>query len=109
MNRGILATITADYRDGVTAEDIRGSYEKHFGGEHFIRLLPQGAYPETRFVEGSNYVDISFALDERTGRVVLMGALDNLVKGAAGQAVQNMNIMFGFEEAEGIDQVPMMP
>ena len=60
-------------------------------------------------VEGSNYVDVNFVIDERTGRVVMMGALDNLVKGAAGQAVQNMNLLFGFDEAEGLSMVPMFP
>ena len=65
--------------------------------------------PETKWVEGSNYFDVNFKLDERTNRIVVMGALDNLVKGAAGQAVQNMNIMFGFDEWEGIDLIPMFP
>ena len=65
--------------------------------------------PETKWVEGSNYVDVNFKIDERTGRIVMMGALDNLVKGAAGQAVQNMNLLFGFDEAEGLNMVPMFP
>ena len=65
--------------------------------------------PETRWVEGSNFVDVSFKVDERTGRIIMMGAMDNLVKGAAGQAVQNMNIMFGLPENEGLQQVPMFP
>ena len=64
---------------------------------------------ETKWVEGSNYVDINFVIDERTGRIIMIGALDNLVKGAAGQAVQNMNILFGFDEAEGLNLVPMFP
>ena len=65
--------------------------------------------PETRWVEGSNYVDINFKIDERTGRIIVMGALDNIVKGAAGQAVQNMNLMFGLPETEGLEMVPMFP
>ena len=65
--------------------------------------------PETRWVEGSNFVDINFKIDERTNRIIMMGALDNLIKGAAGQAVQNMNILFGLEEKEGLEQVPMFP
>ena len=69
----------------------------------------KGVCPETKWVEGSNYVDVNFVIDERTGRVVMMGALDNLVKGAAGQAVQNMNLLFGFDEAEGLSMVPMFP
>ncbi|MCR5153811.1 MAG: N-acetyl-gamma-glutamyl-phosphate reductase, partial [Lachnospiraceae bacterium] len=76
---------------------------------YFIRLLDEGVCPETRWVEGSNFVDIGFKVDKRTGRVIMMGALDNLVKGAAGQAVQNMNIMFGLPENKGLTQVPMFP
>ena len=72
-------------------------------------ILATDACPETKWVEGSNYVDIGFKIDERTGRIVMMGALDNLVKGAAGQAVQNMNLLFGFDEAEGLCLVPMFP
>ena len=64
---------------------------------------------ETRWVEGSNFVDVNFKIDERTGRIIMMGALDNLIKGAAGQAVQNMNLLFGLEENEGLKQVPMFP
>ena len=65
-------------------------------------MLKKGVCPETKWVEGSNYVDVNFVIDERTGRIIMMGALDNLVKGAAGQAVQNMNLLFGFDEAEGL-------
>ena len=114
MNRGILATEDASLvpkADGTmpTAEDLRAAYEKYYKKEKFVRVLPDGVCPETKWVEGSNYVDVNFKVDERTGRVVMMGALDNLVKGAAGQAVQNMNLLFGFDEAEGIDLVPMFP
>ena len=72
-------------------------------------MLKKGVCPETKGVEGSNYVDVNFVIDERTGRIIMMGALDNLVKGAAGQAVQNMNLLFGFDEAEGLNMVPMFP
>lgn len=114
MNRGILVTEYASLRpreDGTlpSAEEIRAAYEKYYGGERFIRLLEDGVCPETKWVEGSNYVDIGFVVDERTGRVVLMGALDNLVKGAAGQAVQNMNLLFGLLESEGLEMVPCFP
>lgn len=109
MNRGILATEYATLNEGATAEKIKAAYEKHYGNEYFIRLLPDGVYPETKWVEGSNFIDIGFAIDERTNRVVMMGALDNLVKGAAGQAVQNMNIIFGLDEAEGLKKMPMFP
>ncbi len=109
MNRGILVTETASLMPGADEVKIREAYEKYYGKEFFIRLLKDGVPPETRFVEGSNFTDISFKLDMRTNRVIMMGALDNLVKGAAGQAVQNMNIMFGFDEAEGLRAVPMVP
>ena len=72
-------------------------------------MLPEGVCPETRWVEGSNYVDVNFKIDPRTNRVIMMGAMDNLVKGAAGQAVQNMNLMFGLDETEGLNLVPMFP
>ncbi len=109
MNRGILATETATLKEGVTEKDIRAAYEKYYNDEFFVRVLADGQTPETRFTEGSNFVDVNFNVDERTNRVVMMGALDNLVKGAAGQAVQNMNLMFGFDEAEGLRSVPMVP
>ncbi|MCM1105592.1 MAG: N-acetyl-gamma-glutamyl-phosphate reductase [Blautia sp.] len=114
MNRGILVT---EYAGLVKREDgsypsereLRAAYEKYFDGERFVRLLPTGVCPETKWVENSNFVDVNFVIDERTHRVVMMGALDNLVKGAAGQAVQNMNLMFGFEEAEGLPLIPSFP
>lgn len=114
MNRGILATEYASLvkkADGSfpTAEEIRTAYDKYYKEEKFIRVLEDGICPETKWVEGSNYVDVNFKIDERTGRIILMGALDNLVKGAAGQAVQNMNLMFGFDETEGLALVPMFP
>ena len=114
MNRGILVTAYASLRkkeDGTlpTASELRSAYERYYQKERFVRLLPEGACPETKWVEGSNYVDIGFVVDERTGRVVMMGALDNLMKGAAGQAVQNMNLLFGLPEDEGLSMVPMFP
>ena len=72
-------------------------------------MLNKDVCPETKWVEGSNYLDVNFKIDERTGRIVLMGALDNLVKGAAGQAVQNMNLLFGEKESEGLEFVPLFP
>lgn len=105
MNRGILATCYASLKDGVTAEQIREAYENCYGEERFIRLRGEGDLPETRWVQGSNFVDIGWRIDERTGRIIAIGAIDNLVKGAAGQAVQNMNLMFGLEEQTGL----MMP
>ena len=109
MNRGILVTEYAKLTREVCEEEVRTIYEKYYGREKFIRVLEKDACPETKWVEGSNYVDVNFKIDPRTGRIILMGALDNLVKGAAGQAVQNMNLLFGLEEAEGLDLVPMFP
>ena len=84
-------------------------YDAYYGKEQFVRVLDKDVCPETKWVEGSNYVDVNFKLDPRTNRVIMMGAMDNLVKGAAGQAVQNMNLMFGFAENEGLQGVPMFP
>lgn len=113
MNRGILVTAYAKLKrpDGKlpSYEEIRAVYEKYYAKEKFVRLLEEEAYPETKWVEGSNYIDINFVIDERTGRIIMLGAIDNLVKGAAGQAVQNMNLMFGFVEKEGLDLIPCFP
>lgn len=109
MNRGILVTAYATLKPGVTEEEVRNAYEKYYAGEKFVRVLQPGVCPQTKWVEGSNYVDVNVKVDPRTNRVVMMGALDNLVKGAAGQAVQNMNLMFGLDESEGLDLVPMFP
>ena len=118
MNRGILVTEyakllpvkRADGQESLpTYEEIRAVYDRYYAKEKFVRVLEKGVCPETKWVEGSNYVDINFVIDERTGRIIIMGALDNLVKGAAGQAVQNMNLMFGLPESEGLDLVPMFP
>lgn len=109
MNRGILVTAYANLVKEVTYEEVRAVYEKYYGDEYFIRLLNKDVCPETRWVEGSNFTDINFKLDERTGRVVMMGALDNITKGAAGQAVQNMNLMFGLDERTGLMMAPMFP
>ena len=109
MNRGILATEYAKLTKEVSWEDVKAVYDRYYGNEKFVRVLGQDEYPETKWEEGSNYVDIGFKIDPRTNRIIMMGAIDNLVKGAAGQAVQNMNLMFGLEESEGLDLVPMFP
>ena len=109
MNRGILVTAYANLKEKVDYDTVRAAYDKYYANERFIRVLDKDVCPETRWVEGSNYVDVNFKIDERTNRVIAMGALDNLVKGAAGQAVQNMNIMFGFDEAEGLRMAPVFP
>ncbi len=109
MNRGILITAYAKYKEGVTPEQIRKAYEDAYRDEYFVRVLDEGVCPETKWVEGSNFVDVNVKADERTGRVIMMGAMDNITKGAAGQAVQNMNLMFGLDEAEGLRFVPLVP
>ena len=114
MNRGILVTEYANLRPGADGklpayEEVRAIYDKYYGEEKFVRVLDKGVCPETKWVEGSNYVDVNFVIDERTGRIIMMGALDNLVKGAAGQAVQNMNLLFGLPESEGLELVPCFP
>ena len=109
MNRGILVTAYASLNGKVTEEEARAAYEKYYRDEYFVRLLEPGAVPQTRWVEGSNFADVNFKIDPRTGRVVMMGAIDNMVKGAAGQAVQNMNLMFGLPEETGLKQIPMFP
>ena len=109
MNRGILVTAYASLKEKVSYETVKAAYDKYYEKEKFVRVLEKDVCPQTKWVEGSNYVDVNFKIDERTGRVIVMGALDNLVKGAAGQAVQNMNLVFGLDESTGLDLVPMFP
>lgn len=109
MNRGILATAYAAWTKEVTYEEVKAVYDKYYAEEKFVRVLEKDVCPQTKWVEGSNYVDVNFKIDPRTGRIIMMGAIDNLVKGAAGQAVQNMNLMFGLKESEGLELVPMFP
>lgn len=109
MNRGILVTAYANLTKDVTYEDVKAAYDKYYDKEYFIRVLPKDVCPETRWVDGSNFVDIGFKIEPRTNRLIMMGALDNLVKGAAGQAVQNMNLLFGLPENEGLQLAPMFP
>ena len=107
MNRGILVTAYAPLTEGVTQAMIDDAYARCYQGEPFVRVMPGSRAPETRNVKGSNYADVNAVIDSRTNRVVVMGAIDNLVKGAAGQAVQNMNLLCGLEETEGLMGVPM--
>ncbi len=109
MNRGILVTAYASLTKDVTYEEVKAVYDKYYAKEKFVRVLDQDVCPQTKWVEGSNFVDVNFKIDSRTGRIIMMGAMDNLVKGAAGQAVQNMNLMFGLDETLGLCQVPMFP
>ena len=109
MNRGILITAYATLKKDVTYEEVKAVYDKYYANEKFVRVLEKDVCPQTKWVEGSNYVDVNFKIDPRTNRIIMMGAMDNLVKGAAGQAVQNMNLMFGLKESEGLELVPMFP
>lgn len=109
MNRGILVTAYASLNKTVTYSEVKSLYDECYGKERFVRVLDRDVAPETRNVHGSNYVDVNFKIDERTHRLIMMGAMDNLVKGAAGQAMQNMNIMFEIPEDRGLLQVPMFP
>lgn len=108
MERGIIATCYGDLAGEFTEDEVRAVYEKYYGDEKFIRLLKPGVITETRWVRGSNYLDVNFKIEPRTGRIIAFGALDNIVKGAAGQAVQNMNILFGFPEDMGLNLVPLI-
>lgn len=108
MNRGILATIYASLQAGVTEEQVAAAYSKAYEGKTFVRLRP-GAHPKTKEVTGSNFCDIAWHVDARTKRVVVLSTIDNVVKGAAGQAVQNMNLMFGLPEDTGLKFTPVYP
>jgi len=109
MNRGILVTAYANLAKETDYERVKAAYDNYYANEKFVRVLKRDVCPETKWVEGSNYVDVNFKIDARTNRIVIMGALDNVVKGAAGQAVQNMNLLFGLKESEGLELVPMFP
>ncbi|WP_441247215.1 N-acetyl-gamma-glutamyl-phosphate reductase [Kitasatospora sp. McL0602] len=109
MPRGILATCSAKARPGVTYEAVRAAYEKAFAGEPFVRLLPEGQWPQTSSVYGSNAALVQVALDEHAGRVVVVSAIDNLVKGTAGGAVQSMNIALGLPEELGLPMTGVAP
>ena len=102
MPRGILATITMKLQSGVTSDQVRGSYETAYADEEFVQLLPQGQMPKTSSVLGSNFVAMQVAVDDHTNRLIISVAIDNLVKGAAGQAIQNANIICGYPENLGL-------
>lgn len=107
MQRGILSVSYAKLKDeSLTYEDIRQIYLKYYENEYFVRITEKDVYPETRWVRSSNFCDIGFKVDRRTGTIITVSAIDNLIKGASGQAVQNMNLMFGFDERTGLTNVP---
>ncbi len=103
QKRGILSTIYMNLTKDISIDEILEIYKEFYKDEHFVRVLPKGVLPETKHVAGSNFVDIGIVKDERLNRVVVVSAIDNIVKGAAGQAVQNMNILFGLDEKTGLD------
>lgn len=102
MQRGILSTAYVNLTRNLSEDEVREIYADFYADEYFVRLLPKGILPQTRFVKGTNFVHINVCFDERTKRLIIIAALDNLIKGAAGQAVQNMNLLFGFDESAGL-------
>ncbi len=109
MQRGILSTIYIANEHNLNIDEIYKLYHKIYDNEKFVRLLPHGTMPKTKAVSGSNYCDISITIDDNSGYIVIMSAIDNLIKGASGQAVQNMNLMFGLKEDAGLTQLPVWP
>jgi N-acetyl-gamma-glutamyl-phosphate reductase len=109
VKRGILSTIYAKLKKEIALADLHSLYEEFYAKEQFVRICPQGVYPNISSVCGSNYCDIGLAVDPRTKRVIIMAAIDNLIKGAAGQAMQNMNIICGFKEDAGLQTAPLYP
>lgn len=109
VNRGILSTCYASLTNAIDFASVKALFNNFYADQPFIRIMPGGQLPNVAYVSGSNYADIGFVIDERTQRIIVVCAIDNLVKGAAGQAVQNMNIMLGFAEKMGLDIVPLFP
>lgn len=109
MSRGILSTIYANLNKNVSTEEVIDQYKRFYVGKRFIRIYPPGQLPNVIYVRGSNYVDIGLKVDSRTGKVIMISAIDNLTKGASGQAIQNMNLICGFEEDLGLTQIPLSP
>lgn len=109
VNRGILTTCYVNLLAEVSEQDVEQAYTSFYKDEYFIRLLGKGACPGIKQVQTSNFADIGWQIDKRTNRLIVMSAIDNLVKGAAGQAIQNMNIMFGLPEQQGLDFLPVYP
>ncbi len=109
INRGILSTIYADLKASKSSAELVDIFREHYAQEPFVRVMPGNELPNVAYVRGTNFCDLGVVSDERTGRVIVVSAIDNLVKGAAGQAVQNMNLMFGFKEQLGLGIVPLFP
>jgi N-acetyl-gamma-glutamyl-phosphate reductase len=109
MDRGILTTLYVNFTKKMNAGDVLRTFQEHYQKEPFVRIYPKGSLPNTKDVRGSNYCDIGVEVNEADGRAVIITAIDNLVKGASGEAVQNMNIMLGYPETMGLDVVPLFP
>lgn len=109
LSRGILSTVYAELQEGFNLNTIDSIFSQQYESEYFVRYLGPNKIPATQFVRGSNYCDIGFVLDERTNRIIVMSAIDNIVKGASGQAIQNMNLLLGYNEKEGLEGSPFFP
>lgn len=109
MDRGILSTIVTPAETGLTLKKVEDCYQAYYGSKPFIRLLNNDALPETKAVKGSNFCDIAWRMDERSGNLILVAAIDNLIKGSSGEAVQNMNLMLGMPEETGLDHLSIWP
>jgi N-acetyl-gamma-glutamyl-phosphate reductase len=109
MDRGILSTVYSSPLHKISLATLHALFEEQYDGEAFVRVMPQGQFPSTAYVRGSNFCDIGVTVDMRTGRIIVVSAIDNLVKGAAGQAVQNMNLVCDFPETMGLDLMPLYP
>ena len=107
--RGIIVTSYATLRQDLPVDQIQAVYEEYYADEPFVRVLPRGMTPGPKSVMGSNLCDVSLALDADNGRLVMVGSIDNLMKGQAGVALQNINIMFGFPETLGLERSPIYP
>ncbi len=109
VSRGILSTSYATLTSDISSKEIRELYQDSYQDEAFVRILPGNCFPATQHVRGSNFCDIGFAVDRRSNRIITISAIDNIVKGAAGQAIQNMNLMCGFDEGTGLEGAPFFP
>jgi N-acetyl-gamma-glutamyl-phosphate reductase len=109
MNRGILTTTYATPTVKMSEEELNELYQSFYQNDLFVRINPLGVHPSTHQVRGSNYCDLGIAVDSRANRIIVIAAIDNLIKGGSGQAVQNMNIMMGLDEDLGINQPPLFP
>jgi N-acetyl-gamma-glutamyl-phosphate reductase len=109
MSRGILGTLYANLTEARTEADLRELYATFYQGHPFVRLHPPGSLPDTRDVRGANFCDLALRVDQSGRRVIVISAIDNLTKGAAGQAVQNFNLMMGFPETLGLETPPFLP